>query len=531
MRKSLCILMLLAGIMSACQSKPATESDEIKATMKKATQYMMDVVSYQGGFVWCYLPDFSRTWGELEAKRTMVWIQPPGTPSVGHLMLDALHATGDEFYYEQACRVADALIKGQLPCGGWNYMFDFAGEESLKEWYATIGKQGWRLEEFQHYYGNATFDDGGTMEAAKFMLRMYMEKKDKRYGDCLEKCINFVLESQYPVGGWPQRYPLMYDHNFQGREDYSSFLTFNDDVIPENIDFLLQCHQALNRPELKDVIIKAMRMTILLQQPKPYAGWSDQYFVESMKPAHARSYEPRAVNTGTTAKMIYTSIDYYKMTGDEEFLKGIPAAIEFIESTKLSEEQQRLWEYSQPREGEILIPRFVHPETGKPQFVHRKGSNVANGMYYIDDNIQGTIAHYSSASRINVGRLKEAYNNIMAMSKEEATKDSPLLHEEKNQLSDYYYPVNMPRRGQATPVKEIMESLTAEGCWLSPLRSTTNPYKPIPGNMEPSETREYQKTMVGDEYDTSAYPPTEEIMCISTQTFIRNMCQLMQALQ
>ena len=31
-------------------------------------------------------------------------------------------------------------IGGNLECGGWNYVFDFAGENSLKEWYETVGK-------------------------------------------------------------------------------------------------------------------------------------------------------------------------------------------------------------------------------------------------------------------------------------------------------------------------------------------------------------------------------------------------------
>lgn len=91
-------------------------------------------------------------------------------------------------------------------------MFDFAGENSIRQWYATIGKNAWRLEEFQHYYGNATFDDEGTMQAAKFLLRLYVEKYDPAYRAPLEKTIRFVLESQYPIGGWPQRYPLKHDH-------------------------------------------------------------------------------------------------------------------------------------------------------------------------------------------------------------------------------------------------------------------------------------------------------------------------------
>ena len=42
----------------------------------------------------------------MEAKRTMCWIQPPGTPSVGHSFLDAYHATGDELFYQAAERTA-----------------------------------------------------------------------------------------------------------------------------------------------------------------------------------------------------------------------------------------------------------------------------------------------------------------------------------------------------------------------------------------------------------------------------------------
>ena len=95
----------------------------------------------------------------------------------------------------------------QHPSGGWNYIADFAGEASLRKWYDTIGKNAWRLEEFQHYYGNATFDDAGTAESAKFFLRLYVEKKDPKYKAPLDKAIKFVLDSQYPIGVWPQRFP------------------------------------------------------------------------------------------------------------------------------------------------------------------------------------------------------------------------------------------------------------------------------------------------------------------------------------
>ena len=79
-------------------------------------------------------------------------------------------------------------------------MVDFAGDASLREWYDTVGKNAWRLEEFQHYWGNATFDDAGTAEASKFLLRLYVEKRDPKYKPALDKAIAFVLDSQYPHG-------------------------------------------------------------------------------------------------------------------------------------------------------------------------------------------------------------------------------------------------------------------------------------------------------------------------------------------
>ena len=107
-------IALAAGLLcSPLQANKPTESKaEIMSAMKTVTQYMMDNVSYRGGFVWQYLPDLSRSWGEMEAKRTMVWIQPPGTPSVGHLLLDAYHATGDEYYYEAAEKSRQCLNMG-----------------------------------------------------------------------------------------------------------------------------------------------------------------------------------------------------------------------------------------------------------------------------------------------------------------------------------------------------------------------------------------------------------------------------------
>ena len=156
----LCVLPLGAIPAEAARADLAEEAGE---AMKKACSYLIDEVSCNGGFVWYYLPDFSRRWGELEATPTMIWLQDPGTAGVGNMLLDAYEATGDEFYYSAAEKVGAALIHAQLDCGGWNYVYDFSGRDSLIRWYDTVGAAAWRLEEFQEFMDNATFDDGCTV--------------------------------------------------------------------------------------------------------------------------------------------------------------------------------------------------------------------------------------------------------------------------------------------------------------------------------------------------------------------------------
>ncbi|MBR5850590.1 MAG: pectate lyase [Alistipes sp.] len=534
LRKTAWLLGGLLLSMTATTAKPKpTLNDEVRAKMRAATEFMMEKVSYDGGFVWTYLPDFSRQWGEMEAKRTMVWIQPPGTPSMGHLLLDAYHATGDEYYYEQAERVAGALIWGQLECGGWNYVFDFAGENSLKDWYNTVGKSGWRLEEFQHYYGNATFDDGGTMEAAKFLLRIYVEKNDPKYRPALDKVIRFVLTSQYPIGGWPQRYPLRYDHPFHGKADYSSFLTLNDDVIPENIEFLTYCYQALGMQELKEPIYRAMYLIISMQQGAPYAGWADQYTVEDVLPAHARSYEPRAVNTGTTVRAVNLLMQYYRLTGDTRFLNGIPAAIDFLEKCALPQdmvERSDRGGYRMP--GGILAPRFIDPDTGKPLFVHRSGTNAYNGRYFTNQDPANTIAHYSSFYTLYPQMLRERFEEVKQLSREELVKESPFLNTELVALPKYFMGVGGPRGEQPVTeesVRKVMQAQDDQGRWLVPLGTTSNPYKPCLDDTPSYETK-YTSTYVGDEHDTSPFKCETGELCISVKAYIANMAQLIRFL-
>ena len=201
---------------------------------------------------------------------------------MGHVFLDAYHATGDEYYYQAAEQVGAALIWGQHPTGGWNYMVDFAGD-GLARLVATVGRNAWRLEEFQHYYGNATFDDQAQPTPPRSCCgctwRSWMRARRRR----ARKAIQFVLDSQYPIGAWPQRFPLKHEFSKHGWPDYTSYYTFNDDVAGENIEFLIKCYQALGDPRLLDPIMRGMNASSSRSRGRRNPGWALQYTTD-LKP-------------------------------------------------------------------------------------------------------------------------------------------------------------------------------------------------------------------------------------------------------
>ena len=520
--------LLLAGVaaimLGAAPAAATPSRAAMLDTMKRATRFMVEKASVRGGYVWSYLPDMSRRWGEMEAYPTMIWVQPPGTGTMGHLFLDAYHATGDEYYYKAAEKAADALIAGQQPEGGWHYFIDFGGPDSTAKWYATIGKNAWRLEEFQHYWGNATFDDAGTSEAMQFLLRLYLEKRDPKYLPPLQKSINFVLKSQYPNGGWPQRYPATkYPYIDHGKPDYTSFITFNDDVAGENIRFLIQVWQTLGDKRALGAIDRAMDIYVKTQQPAPQAGWGLQYTLD-LKPSGARTYEPTAIVTHTTYANVEQMLNFYRLTGDPKFLARVPEALDWLESVKSPPELNK--------DGKTY-PTFVEIGTNRPLYVHRRGSNVVNGEYYVDDNPKDTLGHYSSFRHLDVPKLRREYEKLKAMSPAEASKDSPLKSSARKPLDRYYLTelaAGSDRNADlaANSPDAIVAALNAAGWWPTQLRMTSNPYT-RDGSMTVTPG-EYGTTRVGDATDTSPYLDAKPVIGISTGTYIARMETLIMAL-
>jgi hypothetical protein len=338
------VLVSVAGVPSAL-ADPSRE--QVLAAMKKATAFMADRVALRGGYVWAVSEDFATRWGEIPARPTQIWVQA-ATPLMATTLLDAYDATGDPFYREAARKAIDALIAGQLPPGGWHYFIDF-DPAGTRAWYETAASRfTFGYEEYRHFYGNATFDDRVTPDAAAALLRFYLTTREAAYRAPLLKALNFVLEAQFPNGAWPQRYPLRDEYRREGFPDYTSYHTLNDGAMTGNVELLLKAHEAFGDARYLEATRRAADFLIAAQGPEGQAAWAEQ-FGRDLKPIKARSHEPAGFVIRESQDAIYLLELAYLVTGESRYLAPVPGCLAWFdrvnrEAIELKRPPARYWE-------------------------------------------------------------------------------------------------------------------------------------------------------------------------------------------
>mgnify|MGYP001818618366 FL=1 len=334
-----------------------------------------------------------------------------------------------------------------------------------------------------------------------------------------------MLESQYPSGGWPQRYPPAPEWGKrEGFPDYTAYVTLNDNVAQNNIRFLLLVLQQLEDERVREPLRRAMDLFIELQQPAPSAGWSLQYTAD-LEPVAARTYEPRSVSPHTTGAAVNSLMDFYQLTGDRKYLEPIPAALDWLQSIEIPESEQA-------GDGRNFYP-YVEIGTNRYLAWHRRGSNAQNGEYYFDYDMSGQRPRH-----VDLAGLRQRFERLSRTPPENATADSAWFGRGESLIPRLVVADMFARRGGDPEVGheqagELVEDLNEQGYWPSRLPMTSHPYKG-PGPAEPPPgfiDRGHIVGRVGDAWDTSPFYAEEPAPGISTSVFIRNMNLLISYLE
>jgi len=437
--------VLLAGLIWCGGNGKAAEplsKAEARAALRRAVEFFRTQVSTSGGYLWCYSEDLSRREGEGKASPTTVWVQPPGTPTVGGAYLTAHELTRDEVYLQAARETALALVQGQLRSGGWDYRIDFDPQKRSGYAYRTeaANEKGRNI---------STLDDDTTQAALRFLMRVdrVLQFQDAKIHEAAQYALDALLKVQYPNGAWPQRfsappdparypvlkasYPESWSRTFPGKS-YSDYYTFNDNTLADTITTLLEAAEIYQDARYRTAAEKAGEFILLAQMPDPQPAWAQQYDAR-MQPAWARKFEPPSITGGETQGVLQILMRLYRETGQREYLEPIPRALDYIQQSELPGRR---------------LARFYELQTNRPLYFTKQYE-----LTYDDGDLP---THYSFQSHSWVDAVRAQYQRLAA-APPELRKPRPLKHA-----------VRAPRltASLAAEAQAIVAALDERGAWV-----------------------------------------------------------------
>ena len=272
----------------------------------------------------------------------------------------------DSWYQsEEALTMADNILSWQHEFGGWPLM-----NTTREKFTGDVSRAGpWGV---RGALVKATYNE------IRFLARAYRFTNNEQYKSSALKGLHFILDAQYPTGGWPKSYP-------HSTNSYSRYATFNDDLMADAITLL---RDVVSSPDfnwlaqsdhqrVQTAIDKGIDF-ILKSQIKvngKLTAWAQQYDEVTLEPKAARAFEPIAISAGESATVLSML-----MSIDEpapEVVKAIEAAVQWYRDVQIdgyelivTKEDRVL---AENKNAPPLWARFYEIGTNKPIFAGRDG--------------------------------------------------------------------------------------------------------------------------------------------------------------
>lgn len=204
---------------------------------------------------------------------------------------NALRQPAEWYASPAAAELAASVLRYQMPSGGWPKNTDFSRPPS-----------GQFLADIAAGKDDATIDNRGTTVPLRFLARIITATSaapDPAHLAAFQKGFDYLLDSQYPSGGWPQFFPL--------RKGYYTHITYNDGAMVNVLDVLRET--ARGRPPFAFVdearrtraaaaVEKGVACILKTQvrQNDTLTAWCAQHDETTFEPAWARNFEPPSLS-------------------------------------------------------------------------------------------------------------------------------------------------------------------------------------------------------------------------------------------
>ncbi len=213
----------------------------------------------------------------------------------------------------QAAHVADNIVSWQTPAGGWGKNVDRGGPLRRRgEHYAPVDDDpaGGVVARADGWSYVGTIDNDATTTELRFLARAQAARPGAG-GDAWRaaflKGVRYLLDAQYPNGGFPQVFPL------QG--GYHDAVTYNDDALAAVVTLLdavaaregdyafvpaaLAALAGAAAERAVDVILASQVVAGGVR-----TGWCQQHDALTLAPVGARNFEPAALSTAESARLL-----------------------------------------------------------------------------------------------------------------------------------------------------------------------------------------------------------------------------------
>jgi PelA/Pel-15E family pectate lyase len=304
----------------------------------------------------------------LVAAAASVCAQPPRVQ-----WNDVLRQDAAWYRTAEAAAVADNVLRYQRESGGWPKDIDMVGRPA--------GPPPARPD--------ATIDNGATTTQIRFLAHFAADK----YRKAAIRGIDYLLDAQYPNGGWPQFFPV--------RQDYSRYITFNDDamvnalLVLEDVAAGTEAFGFVDAGRRERAAAAVRKATpLILKSQVTVSGtrtvWGAQHDEVTLEPRNARAFEPVALASAESVGIVRFLMRRPKTP---EVAAAVDAAVAWFKASRLPDGR---W------------ARFYEIGTNRPIFAGRDGI-VRYSLEEIEEERREGYAWYGTWPRNLVEKAHPAW--------------------------------------------------------------------------------------------------------------------------
>ncbi len=274
---------------------------------------------------------------------------------------------------------AENMVLVQLSNGGWPKTLDGKTQPiPYQDRWTTDYINGFKSKLDDN---DATIDNKATTKEIVYLAKAFEQTKNKKYKDAAEKGIAYLLNMQYPNGGFPQYWP--------DTSGYFKHITFNDNAMINVLELLDDIANKKSPfvnvgEEQREKSTNALNLGIevILRTQIEFKGvktiWCAQHDHITLLPAKARTYEHPSFTVSESVGIVKFLLS--RQNPSDEIKLAIDQAMLFFDKLKIKDtvikqkgDSWRDYEVVSEKNAKPIWGRFHHLENLKPIFSGRDG--------------------------------------------------------------------------------------------------------------------------------------------------------------